>query len=105
MKRYGWKTGLLVISIVLAVAPISAAAQGCGGQMGQCMMESGQMGSSGHMGMGSMGSGQIAPDYTGNYHNANPNATAPGQPTRTWVPAPSGQATGNPAPSGHDHNH
>jgi hypothetical protein len=103
MKRYGWITGSLVISVVLAAVPISA--QCCGGQMGQSMMGSGQMGSSGHMGMGSMGSGQIAPDYTGNYDNANPKATAPGQPTGTWVPAPSGQPTGNPAPSGHDHNH
>ncbi len=105
MKRYGWITALLVISVVLAAAPISASAQCCGGQMGQSMMGSCQMGSSGQKGMGSMGSGQIAPGYTGNYDYANPDATAPGQPTGTWVPAPSGQATGNPAPSGHDHNH
>jgi hypothetical protein len=94
MKRYGWLMGLLGMTVVLAVAPISALAQ-CGGQMDHSMMGSGQM----------RGSGQMVPGYTGNSGYANPNAAAPGQPTGTFVPAPSGQTTGNPNPSGHDHNH
>ena len=110
MKRYGWKMGLLVMAMVLAAAPLSALAQ-CGGQMDHSMMGSYHMGSSNHMGSGNMGygqmsgSGQTAPGYTGTYGYAASNATAPGQPTGTWVPAPSGQATGDPGPSGHDHNH
>ncbi len=111
MKRYGWTMGLLVIIVALAVVPMSASAQCGGGQMDHSMMGSDHMRSSGHMGSGNMGYGQMggpdqtAPGYTGNYGYAAPNATAPSQPIGTWVPAPSGQATGDPGPSGHDHNH
>jgi hypothetical protein len=95
MKRYGWIMGLLVITVALAVVPMSASAQCGGGQMDHSMMESDQM----------RGYGQMAPGYTGNSGYANPNAAAPGQQVGTRVPAPSGQATENPSPSGHDHNH
>ncbi len=84
--------GLLVMTIVLAPPPMSALAQSCGGQMDHSMMGSDHMGSSGHMGSGNMGSGhmggsgQMAPGYTGSYGYADPNATASGQPTGTWVP-------------------
>lgn len=110
MKRYGWLTGLLVMTVVLAAAPRSASAQSCGGQMDH-RMGSGQMGGSGHMGSGNMGYGQMgsygqtSPGYPDNYGYANPYAAPPGPPPGTWAPAPSGQTTGNPNPSGHDHNH
>jgi hypothetical protein len=97
----------LVMTVFLAAAPISASAQCGGGQMDHSMMMgSDHMGSSGQMGYGHMdGSGQMSPGHAGHYGYADPNATASGQPAGTWVPAPSGQATGNPGPYGHDHNH
>ena len=101
MKRYGWLMGLLVITVALAAVPMSASAQCGGGQMDHSTMGSDHMGSSGHMGSGHMGgSGQMAP---GGY--ADPNTVSTTPPVAAWVPAPSGQATGTTATSGHDHNH
>lgn len=110
MKKYGWIIGLLVITAVLTAVPMSALAQGCGGQMDHSAMGNmGNMGNQGQMGQGNMGhgymggSGQMGPGQMGNC--SNPNNPASGQPAGTWVPAPSGQAHGNPNPSGHEHNH
>ena len=111
MKRYGWAQALLFMTSILASPYPSAARCGGGGQMGQNMTGYGRMGGSGHMGSGNMGngymggSGQMGPDNMGNYNYADPYAPVPGQPGGTWAPATSGQATGNPNPSGHNHTH
>ncbi len=92
--------GLLVITVALAVVPMSASAQCGGGQMDHSTMGSDHMGSSNHMGYidhkgssghkgssahkgsghkvaGHMGSsGQTAPDHTGNYGYADPNTVS-----------------------------
>ena len=115
MKRYTWALALLLMTLILA-APFPAAAQCGGGQMDHSMMMgSGHMGGSGTMGSGNMGSGnmgygqmggcgQMGPDNMTTYGYTTP-APVPSQPAGTWTPVPSGEMTGNPNHSGHDHNH
>ena len=110
MKRYTWALALLLMTLILAT-PFHVAAQCGGGQMDHSMMMgSGHVGSSGTMGSDNMGygqmggCGQMGPDNMTTYGYTTP-APVPSQPAGTWTPVPSGEMTGNPNHSGHDHNH